>query len=323
MEHMVEALLSVQDMTKKYGNFLALDKFTCEFPPGVTGLLGPNGAGKTTFIRCLLGVLPFESGSIRLQQWRLPHDLFKIKDLMGYQPDVDTRMLHTTAMQFVTHFGRMAGLPRQTALQRTFDVLYYVGLAEARYRDMNTFSFGMLQRVKLATALVQDPLLLILDEPTAGMDRMGRDHMLELIKDLGNNYGKHILMSTHLLPDVERTCSSVVVIDHGKQIMQGDLSTLLERKGSKIPLIIRVSNQPVQFAKTLENAGFDVVEVHDDIKITIDKENEDIYLSIFKLAKENNVDIRMLSPYRLTLEDVFLDIVGYQNQNFMEKPVIK
>ena len=318
---MAEVLLSVKDMTKKYGKFTALDKFSCEFPSGVTGLLGPNGAGKTTFIRCLLGVLPFESGSLRLMEWSLPHDLFKIKDLMGYQPDVDTRMLRTTAMQFVTHFGRMAGLPRQAALQRTFDVLYYVGLAEARYRDMNTFSFGMLQRVKLATALVQDPLLLILDEPTAGMDPPGREHMLELIKDLGNNYGKHILMSTHLLPDVERSCESVVVIDHGKQIMQGSLTSLLERKGTKVPVVVRVSTQPVQFAKILENAGFEVLDVHDDIKITLDKENEDLFLTIFKLAKQNNVDIRMMSPYRLTLEDVFLDTLGYQNMK--ETPVIK
>ena len=307
---MGDSLFVVESMTKKFGEFLALDQFSCEIPSGVTGLLGPNGAGKTTFIRCLLGILSFDSGRVEFLEWSLPDDLLKIKDLIGYQPEVDTRMHRTSAMRYVTHFGRLAGLPREAAMHRAFDVLHYVGLEEARYRDMHTFSSGMLQRVKLATALVQDPLLLVLDEPTAGMDPQGREQMLQLIADLGKNHSKHILMSTHLLPDVERTSNYVVVISHGSRIIQGDLRTILERKGEQIPLIIRVSERPHQFAQILSDAGFDVTGAQDEITCLVNSQNERIYLDIFKLARENNMDVRMVSPYRQRLEDVFLELVG-------------
>jgi ABC-2 type transport system ATP-binding protein len=307
---MSEVFLTVEGVTKKYGEFYALNEFSCEIPPGVTGLLGPNGAGKTTFIRCLLGILPFDGGHVKFQEWSLPDDLLKVKDLIGYQPEVDTQMHRTSAARYVTHFGRLAGLPRQAALQRAFDVLHYVGLEEARYRDLHTFSSGMLQRVKLATALVQDPLLLVLDEPTAGMDPQGRDQMLRLIHDLGHNHGKHILMSTHLLPDVERTSDYVVVISQGARVIQGDLRTILERKGDTVQITIRVSREPLEFAKILANDGFDVIDARDEITCMVNGQNDQAFLNIFKLARENDIDVRMVSPYRQRLEDVFLELVG-------------
>ncbi|MHA2104956.1 MAG: ABC transporter ATP-binding protein [Candidatus Hodarchaeales archaeon] len=307
---MTDTLLSVENMTKTYGrSFVALDDFSCEIQKGVTGLLGPNGAGKTTFIRCLLGILPFDKGAIRFNNYVLPHDLLKVQDHFGYQPETETRMLKTSAMSYVTHIGNMAGLPRKDALHRAFDVLHYVGLEEARYRDMNTFSSGMLQRVKLAAALVQDPMILILDEPTAGMDPQGRKQMLTLIHDLGHNHEKNIIMSTHLLPDVEQTSDHVVVLSRGRTIKQGSLQTILTRKDGDISLIIRISGESNNFVTHLKDQGLNIEIDRDEIHCVMDKDDQDIYKLIFKTARKTGVDIRTMSPYRQSLEDVFLELV--------------
>ncbi len=168
----------------------------------------------------------------------------------------------------------------------------------------------MLQRVKLATALVQDPELLILDEPTAGMDPPGREMMLNLISDLGHNHGKYIIMSTHLLPDIEKTSDFVVVISQGKQVMQGDLKVILERKGTIIPFKIQVSGSTKDFAKVLKENNYEISDVSpSEITCMINTTEDELYMRIFKLAKENNMNIRQLTGQRLTLEDVFLDVV--------------
>lgn len=307
---MTKALLTVENMTKTYGgSFVALDDFSCEIQKGVTGLLGPNGAGKTTFIRCLLGILPFEKGAIRFNDYVLPHDLLKVQDYFGYQPEIETRMLKTSAMSYVTHIGSMAGLPRKDSLHRSFDVLHYVGLEEARYRDMNTFSSGMLQRVKLAAALVQDPLVLILDEPTAGMDPPGRKQMLSLIHDLGHNHEKNIIMSTHLLPDIEQTSDNVVVLSRGRTIKQGSLQNILARKEGNISLIIRVSGDTNNFVTHLKDNGYYIEVDRDEIRCLMDKDDRETYKQIFKIARKTGVDVRTMSPYRQSLEEVFLELV--------------
>ena len=147
---MTEQFLTVENVTKNYGSFVALDKFSCEIPTGVTGILGPNGAGKTTFIRSLLGIHPFQSGRIQFLNYELPRDLLTVKDMIGYQPEFKTLIHRVTAMKYVVHMCRLAGLPREAAKQRAFDTLHYVGLEEARYRPLETYSQGMLQKVKLA-----------------------------------------------------------------------------------------------------------------------------------------------------------------------------
>lgn len=307
---MSSTLLSVENMRKVYGkSFVALDNFSCEIKTGVTGLLGPNGAGKTTFIRCLLGILSFDGGKIHFKDYTLPKDLLKVQDNFGYQPEIETRMLKTSAMSYVTHIGKMAGLPRKDALHRAHDVLYYVGLEEARYRDMNTFSSGMLQRVKLATALIQDPLLVILDEPTAGMDPQGRKQMLSLIYDLGHNHGKNIIMSTHLLPDVERTSDNVVVLSRGRTIKEGSLKSILSRKDGDIVLIIRISGDQNKFAKALRDQGLNIEIDRDEIHCIVNENGQKISKMIFKTAKKTEVNIRTMSPHRQSLEEVFLELV--------------
>ena len=307
---LMQNILVIRDLVKKYGSFPALDGFSCDIPKGVTGLLGPNGAGKTTFLRVVLGIHPFESGSINFLDYKLPKDLLAVKDKIGYQPELDTRILKTSAMRYVTHMGTMAGLSRNTAKQRAFDTLHYVGLGEARYRDMNTFSQGMMQKVKLATALVHDPLLLLLDEPTAGCDPESHEQILDLISDLGKNHQRNILISTHLLPDIERTASYVVVMNQGKKVIQGDLKTILQKDDKIINLQVRVNGDHNKFAQLLQNNGFEVINAAEIISFNIERDDDKKYLSIFKIARNNGMNIRMMTTYRQSLEDVFLDEIA-------------
>jgi ABC-2 type transport system ATP-binding protein len=306
----MQNILVIQDLVKKYGSLLALDSFSCDIPKGVTGLLGPNGAGKTTLLRAILGIHPFESGIIRFLDYKLPKDLLAVKDKIGYQPEVDTKILKTSAMQYVTHMGTMAGLSRNAAKQRAFDTLHYVGLGEARYRDMNTFSQGMMQKVKLATALVHDPLLLILDEPTAGCDPLSHEQILDLISDLGNHHHKNILISTHLLPDIERTASYVVLMNQGKKVIQGDLNTILQQDDKIINLQVRVNGDHNKFAELLQNNGFEVTKTAEIISFNIERDDYKKYTSVFKIARNNGMNIRLMTTYRQSLEDVFLNEIA-------------
>jgi ABC-2 type transport system ATP-binding protein len=306
----MQNILEIRDLVKKYGSFRALDRFSCNIPKGVTGLLGPNGAGKTTLIRAILGIHPFYSGSINFFDYKLPKDLLAVKDKIGYQPEVDTKILNTSAMQYVTHMGTMAGLSRNAAKQRAFDTLHYVGLGEARYRDMNTFSQGMMQKVKLATALVHDPLLLILDEPTAGCDPLSHEQILDLISDLGNHHHKNILISTHLLPDIERTASYVVLMNQGKKAIQGDLNTILQQDDKIINLQVRVNGDHNKFAELLQNNGFEVTKTAEIISFNIEQDDYKKYISVFKIARNNGMNIRMMTTYRQSLEDVFLNEIA-------------
>ncbi len=307
---LMQEIIIAKDVIKTYGSFLALDDFSCIIPSGVTGLLGPNGAGKTTFLRVLLGIHPFQGGTIKFLDYELPKEILAVRDKIGYQPEVDTKMLNTTAMRYVTHMCMMAGLSRSSAKQRTFDTLHYVGLDEARYRDMNTFSQGMMQKVKLATALVHDPLLLILDEPTAGCDPESHEQMLDLISDLGKKHGKNILISTHLLPDIERTADNVVVMNQGKMVIQGNLNKILQQESKIINLQVRVSGDYIRFAKLLEARHYEVTNVAETISLNIEQEDKNNYLNIFKIARDNGMNIRMLTAYHQSLEDVFLNVVS-------------
>lgn len=306
---MTDPLIIVEHVSKRYGNFYALNDFNCEIQPGITGLLGPNGAGKTTFIRSMLGIIPLDEGRIRFMQWELPRDVLTVRDLVGYQPEIETKLLKTPAIKYVTLIGKLSGLPRQAAIQRAFDVLHYVELEEARYRELHTFSTGMLQRVKLAAALVNDPLVLILDEPTAGMDPDGRNQMLDLIRDLGRNHGKHVILSTHLLPDVERTCENVVVIGNGKRIFQGTIKSLLETEGKEVTYQIQVSTDETTFADILSQHGYRVDTDPPYVMVTIPRDDTRDHVKIFKIAKQYKVDIHMFRPHRKSLEGMFLELL--------------
>ncbi|MGW8377823.1 ABC transporter ATP-binding protein [Streptomyces sp. ODS28] len=209
-------VIATESLTKRYPRVTALDRLSVDITPGVTGLVGANGAGKSTLIKILLGLSPASEGSASVLGMDVARDGLAIRERVGYMPEHDCLPPDVSATEFVVHMARMSGLPPTAARERTADTLRHVGLYEERYRPMGGYSTGMKQRVKLAQALVHDPKLVLLDEPTNGLDPVGRDEMLALIRRVHTDFGISVLVTSHLLGELERTCDHVVVIDGGK-----------------------------------------------------------------------------------------------------------
>ena len=225
------AVIETRALTKVYpGNITALDGLTVSVGPGVTGLVGANGAGKSTLIKILLGLIPPTKGQAKV----LGHDCTTsgetIRTLLGYMPEHDCLPPDVTATEFVTHLGRMSGLPPTVAKERAAESLRHVGLHEERYRLIGTYSTGMKQRVKLAQALVGDPRLLLLDEPTNGLDPAGRTAMLELIERIGSEFGISIVVASHLLGEIERICQQLVAIDAGRLLRADTITSFTQAR---------------------------------------------------------------------------------------------
>src|ERR1041384_6274593 len=237
-------VVSLEGVTVMYGSQAALKDISIEFPQGAVGLLGPNGAGKSSMIKALLGLVVPDRGRMRVLGLDVAKSPLEIRARVGYMPESDAHIPGMNAVSFVAYCGELAGLPRVDSMQRAHEVLFYVGLGEARYRNVETYSTGMKQRIKLAQALVHDPDLLFLDEPTNGMDPKGRDEMLALIRDVAHNKGLNLIVSSHLLPDIEFTCDHVVVIDKGTVATQGPIATLKGPGGRVYELRVKGEQAP-------------------------------------------------------------------------------
>src|ERR687898_651277 len=225
------ALIETQLLTKRYANGVtALADLTVDVEPGIVGLVGANGAGKSTLIKILLGLLEPSSGRAEVLGLDPMADGFKVRALVGYMPENDCLPTDVSASEFVTHMGRISGLPATAARERASEALRHVGLYEERYRQIGGYSTGMKQRVKLAQALVHDPDLLLLDEPTNGLDPAGRDSMLGLIQRIGSEFGISVLVCSHLLGEVERICESLVAIDAGKLLRADRVESMTQRR---------------------------------------------------------------------------------------------
>jgi len=225
-------MIETRDLTMRYGpRITALDALTVDVEPGVVGLVGANGAGKSTLIKILLGLLTPNAGQVRVLGLDPARDAEAIRAKVGYMPESDALPPDVTASEFVTHLGRMSGLPRPVARERASETLRHVGLYEERYRQIGGYSTGMKQRVKLAQALVHDPDLLLLDEPTNGLDPGGRDSMLALIARIGTEFGISVVVCSHLLGEVERICDTLVAIDAGKLLRADRVEAMTTGQG--------------------------------------------------------------------------------------------
>jgi ABC-2 type transport system ATP-binding protein len=245
-------------LTKRYGQVTAVSELTVEVPPGVVGLIGANGAGKSTLIKMSLGLLTPTSGNARVLGLDVRTDGAAIRQRVGYMPEHDCLPPDVSATEFVVHMARMSGLPRTAARERTADTLRHVGLYEERYRPIGGYSTGMKQRVKLAQALVHDPELVLLDEPTNGLDPAGRDDMLGLIRRIGTEFGISVLVASLLLGELERVCDHIVVIDAGRLLRSS--STADVTAASRL-IAVEVTERTDELATSLREAGCGVATV--------------------------------------------------------------
>jgi ABC-2 type transport system ATP-binding protein len=297
----------LDDVSVIYGTQWALRDVTVAFPRGAVGLLGPNGAGKSTLIKALLGLIDPDRGRMRVLGYDVAEKAIEIRTRIGYMPEIDAYIPGTNAVTFVAYCARLCGLPQTDAMQRAHEVLYYTGLGEARYRNVETYSTGMRQRIKLAQALVHDPELLFLDEPTNGMDPKGRDEMLDLIRDLAHNRGLSLILSSHLLPDVEYVCDYVVVIDRGRIATEGPIVELKGPGGRMYEL--RVKGHESAFVTALRELGMECRHADDDVMRVFVPDTLS-WRDLFATAVRQGVQVRHLRPSVPTLEDVFARAIG-------------
>ena len=309
MASVVPPVVDLEGVTVRYGKNAALRDVTVSLPSGAVGLLGPNGAGKSTLLKSVLGLLAPERGQMRVLGLDVRHSPLQIRRRIGYMPESDAHIPGMNAVAFVAYCGELAGLPRADAMQRAHEVLYYVGLGEARYRNVEQYSTGMKQRIKLAQALVHDPELLFLDEPTNGMDPKGRDEMLELVRDIAHNKHINLIVSSHLLPDVEYTCDHVVVLDKGAVATQGPIEAL-KGPGGRV-FEIRVKGDAAAFIAALQSAGLECHATDEDVMRAFVPDDRGAPF-LFQLASQQRVQVRHLKASVPTLEDVFAKAVGQE-----------
>jgi ABC-2 type transport system ATP-binding protein len=296
------SLIATRGLTKRYGEVLALDGLDLELEPGVIGLVGANGAGKSTLIRILLGLLRPTSGSAQLFGLDAVADGLAVRRRVGYMPEHDCLPLDLSATEFVAHMARINGLPKSAARERTAETLRHVGLFEERYREMRGYSTGMRQRVKLAQALVHDPELLLLDEPTNGLDPAGRDDMLELVSRIGREFGISILMSSHLLSEIERVCDHLVVIDTGR-LVQSD--RIVAFTGRTQVVTVEVDGSAPLLAAYLRERGIEAREGRHALEL--DLADESAYDVVRDGAAALGLGLVRVEQGRRRLEDLFRD----------------
>jgi ABC-2 type transport system ATP-binding protein len=302
------AVATISNLTVKYGSKTAVSDLSVDVPEGCVGLLGPNGAGKTTLIKTLLGFVQPAAGSGQVLGLNVANQGLAIRQKIGLMPEQDCHIPGMNAVTFVSYAGELAGMPGKDAMRRAHETLEYCGLGEARYRNVETYSTGMKQRIKLAQALVHGPKLLFLDEPTNGLDPAGRDEMLTLIRDVSHGKGINVIVSSHLLPDIERTCDTVIVMRSGKVVTQGEVATLRKTAGMQIEIELQVASEP--FVEAMQRRGAEILShLGSRYRVSLDEAPPNAGKLLFEAAKESGAQIRGFQPALRSLEDVFLEAV--------------
>jgi ABC-2 type transport system ATP-binding protein len=307
------ALIQLAKLTKRYGAITAIAGLDATIDGRIIGLLGPNGAGKSTLLKSLLGIIPYE-GSARVLGLEASTHGTEIRDRVGYMPEQEAFLAGMSAVELCTYAGELSGLPRTEAMQRAHAALYYAGLEEKRYQPIEGYSTGMKQRVKLAQALVHDPEILFLDEPTNGLDPRSREEMLELIVDLPTRRGCAIVLSTHLLPDVERVCDQAVIMHRGRMKFAGTIDELRGARGPELELVVEVKADAARLAETLGAAGARC-EVLSPLSLAVTLPDATTTELVFRGAREAGLQVRGIAERRESVEAAFLRVIGVEGED--------
>jgi ABC-2 type transport system ATP-binding protein len=297
-----ESLIRTDGLTKRFGSVTAVEDLTLDVRPGITGLVGANGAGKSTLLKILLGLLPATAGSASVLTLDVATQGPAIRERVGYMPEHDCLPPDVSATEFVVHMARMSGLPTTSARERAADTLRHVGLYEERYRPMGGYSTGMRQRVKLAQALVHDPALVLLDEPTNGLDPAGRDDMLELIRRIGTEFGISLIVTSHLLRELERVCDGIVVIDAGRLLRH---STTAAVTAETAAVTVEVTGDPAELQDQLVAAGLTVRR--EGVLLHVDVEEPEAYDTVRDAVAELGLGLVRLERQRHRMTEIFTD----------------
>jgi ABC-2 type transport system ATP-binding protein len=304
MTHLIE----LAKLGKSYGPIVALRGVDAAIDGSIIGLLGPNGAGKSTLLKCLLGLIPFD-GSAHVLGRSAATDGPAIRDRVGYMPEQEISLVGMSAVELCTYAAELSGLPRTEAMQRAHAALYYAGLEEKRYQPIDGYSTGMKQRVKLAQALVHDPELLFLDEPTNGLDPRSRDEMLELIVQLPARRSCAIVLSTHLLPDVERVCDHAVIMHQGQLRFAGTIDELRGARGREDEWIVEVKADAAKLGDALAAAGASC-EVMSPVQLGVHLPPATTTKLILERARDAGLQVRGIAVRRESVEAAFLRVIA-------------
>lgn len=309
---MSDHLIELQNVSRQYGTFVALRDVTLKLPRGRIGLLGPNGAGKSTLLKILMGLLPPSSGHGRI----LHHELsvasgtgnWALRRDVGFMPEADALVPGLRGVEYVALAGELYGMPRRQAQRRAHEMLTYLELEDARYRKLEEYSTGMKQRLKLAQAIVHDPPVLLLDEPTSGLDPAGRSAMLKLLLQLGVDFGKSLILSTHLLGDVEQVCESVVILLEGEVRKQGEVKELCARRQDRYRL--QIQGDAKAFLEELRLDGAELLHDNGRGEVRVAVPPDWPTKAFFLLADHHQVAVRSLRRDDENLEELFYRIAG-------------
>ncbi|HDP94192.1 MAG TPA: ABC transporter ATP-binding protein [Candidatus Aminicenantes bacterium] len=302
---MSETIIQLEGIHFCYNGFRAIDDVSLAINSGVYGLLGPNGAGKTTLMKIILGHLQPARGKGRILGTDMDTGLTEVRRRIGYMPESHCLIPGMDAVTLTSYMGELSGMPRQEAIKRAHEVLYYVGLEESRYRLADTYSSGMKQRLKLALALVHDPELMILDEPTSGMDPGGREEMLQLIVDIVAKGRMNMIISSHILADIEKTCARVLIMNHGRIVSEQQTLDFAGRETSTFE--VGIQGESRLFLERLPG-----IQAETDRRglLRLHLPPDFPPMNLFRCALDAGVQIRHFRPSRLTLEDAFVTAIG-------------
>tara|TARA_B100001029_G_scaffold80047_1_gene65621 strand:- start:1834 stop:2742 length:909 start_codon:yes stop_codon:yes gene_type:complete len=301
-------LIEAKNVIKKYDEVIALDDFSVEIPKGKIGILGPNGAGKSTFVKIALGLINATGGDITVLGEKLGKDTINIRQKIGYMPEHDCIPNEMTGVEFLIEMGQVTGMSLQSSTQRTHEILSHLQMGEEKYRKIGEYSGGMRQKVKLAQGLIHAPELIFLDEPTSGLDPKARQEMLETINGLTEISNTNILLSTHILQDVETVCDYVIIINNGKLQMKESVKTLMEKQNDFIQ--IRIGGNIDDFVSSIKKikGSKNDITVNGDV-LRIPYSGDKTFTQIIDASVKSKCPLYEMERDSVTMDNVYLDVV--------------